>query len=187
MKCRTKRKPPAKFPMKLKSKPWVVFFSLPMNIKGRAALLSLAVHSESSWEGQGSFAADEMEMEKPRFVPGSCRAGDETGWHKCCWRCRCDTQQFHTPSQPFQPLPVCKYHLCSGKPDFQNSADVMRRQTGAPTSLCPLGWGWLKPGAQILVLEGSGPWDRAPAGSSSTDVSTTSSAPRNYSKRLFSE
>lgn len=48
--------------MKLKSKPWVVFFSLPMNIKGRAALVSLVVHSESSWEGQGSFAAEEMEM-----------------------------------------------------------------------------------------------------------------------------
>lgn len=118
MKCRTKRKPPAKFPMKLKSKPWVVFFSLPMNIKGRAALLSLAVHSEGSREGQGSFAADEMEMEKPHFVPGSCRAGDETGWHKCCWRCQCDTQQFHTPSQPFQPLPVCKYHLRGGKTRF---------------------------------------------------------------------
>lgn len=69
MKCRTKQKPPAKFPMKLKSKPWVVFLSLPMNIKGRAALVSLAVHSESSWEGQGSFAGDETEMEKSHFVP----------------------------------------------------------------------------------------------------------------------
>lgn len=135
MKCRTKQKPPAKFPVKLKSKPWVVFFSLPMNIKGRAALVSLAVHSQSSWEGQGSFAADEME--KSHFVPWSCRAADETRWQKCCWGCQCDTQQFPTASQQFQPLVICKYNLQSGKPDLQISAHVMRGQTGASSLSVP--------------------------------------------------
>lgn len=80
--------------MKLKSKPWVVVSSLPMNIKGRAALVGLAAGSESSWERQGSFAGDEMEMEKSHFVPWSCRAGDETRGPKCCWRCRSEPQQF---------------------------------------------------------------------------------------------
>lgn len=161
MKCRTKQKPPAKFPMKLKSKPWVVFFSLPMNIKGRAALVSLAVHSESSWGGQGSFAADEMKMEKSRSVPWSCRAGDGTRWQKCCWRFGCDTQQFRTASQQFQPLLLCKYHLHGGKPDLQNSAHVLRGQRGASSPSVPPRVGMAQSWSPNPGAGGSGPRNRA--------------------------
>jgi len=76
MKCRTEQKPLSKFPMKLKSKPSGFLLSFPVNIKG-SELYWRAWHcAECSWEGQGSFAAVEMEMSKSHFVP-VCPAGLE--------------------------------------------------------------------------------------------------------------
>lgn len=129
MKSRTKQKPPAKFPMKLKSKPWVVFFSLPMNIKGRAALVSLAVQRVPG-KGRAHLKQRKWKWRNPTFCLGPTGLEMRHGG-------RSATLQFPTASQRFQPLVICKYNFHGGKPDLQNSACVMRGRAGASSLSVP--------------------------------------------------
>lgn len=161
-----------------------------MNIKGRAALVSLAVHSESSWEGQGSFAADEME--KFHFVSWSCRLEMRHGGRNAVGGASVTPSHFPLhPSNSSLLQVICKYNLRGGKPDLQISAHVRRGQMGASSlsvlALVGMAPTWSpNPGAgRPRASEPSSCWLQGHC--RQHDILGRESAPQNYSKQLFSE